>query len=149
MPEHSATGGRRGPLPDRTGPEQFVENLRNLPTTIRESVVRHSAPRSDRSRSQAIFSNLFLHVHATRTHVRSLRFSATLGLGITSISLFLILLVTGVLLMVYYTPSTLLAYDSMKDIHFVVPTGRLIRNIHRWAAHLMVAAVILHMCRVF
>ncbi|MEE8311856.1 MAG: cytochrome b N-terminal domain-containing protein [Candidatus Binatia bacterium] len=149
MSERSETHGRRRPRPDRTGPEQFVENLRSLPTTLKESVVRHSAPRSDRSRSQAIFSNLFLHVHATRTHVRSLRFSATLGLGIASISMFLILLVTGVLLMVYYTPSTLLAYDSMKDIHFVVPTGRLIRNIHRWAAHLMVGGVMLHMCRVF
>ena len=37
----------------------------------------------------------------------------------------------------------------MKDIHFVVPTGRFIRNIHRWAAHLMVVAVLLHMARVF
>ena len=61
------------------------------------------------------------------------------------LSLFLILVATGVLLMVYYKPSVDLAYDSIKDIHYVVPTGRFIRNIHRWAAHLMVACVLLHM----
>ena len=36
-----------------------------------------------------------------------------------------------------------------QDIHFVVPSGRFMRNIHRWGAHLMVIAVILHMARVF
>ncbi len=51
--------------------------------------------------------------------------------------------------MVYYMPSIELAYDSIKDIHYVVPTGRFIRNIHRWAAHLMVISAILHMARVF
>ncbi len=56
---------------------------------------------------------------------------------------------TGVLLMVYYKPSVASAYDSIKDIHFVVPTGRVMRNAHRWAAHGMVVTVILHMARVF
>ncbi|HEY5623024.1 MAG TPA: cytochrome b N-terminal domain-containing protein, partial [Gammaproteobacteria bacterium] len=133
----------------KSGMAVFAENLRELPRNLRDSVMRHDRPISARSRSQAVFSNLFLHIHATRTHVRSLRWTATLGLGVASISLFLILLVTGVLLMVYYAPSTHLAYDSMKDIHFVVPSGRLVRNVHRWSAHLMVVAVILHMCRVF
>jgi quinol-cytochrome oxidoreductase complex cytochrome b subunit len=42
-----------------------------------------------------------------------------------------------------------LAYDSVKDIHYVVPTGRFIRNLHRWSAHVMVITVILHAVRVF
>jgi len=41
------------------------------------------------------------------------------------------------------------AYDSIKDIHFVVPTGRFIRNIHRWAGNVMVVTVLLHMARAF
>jgi quinol-cytochrome oxidoreductase complex cytochrome b subunit len=134
---------------DKSGFAQFADNLRALPSALRDSLVRHGRPVSDRTRSQAVFSNLFLHIHATRTHLRSLRFSATFGLGIAATSLFVILLVTGVLLMVYYKPSTSLAYESMKDIHFVVPSGRLVRNVHRWSAHLMVLVVILHMCRVF
>jgi quinol-cytochrome oxidoreductase complex cytochrome b subunit len=64
-------------------------------------------------------------------------------------ALFVILTVTGILLMVYYKPSVASAYDSIKDIHFVVPTGRMMRNVHRWAAHGMVVLVMLHMARVF
>ena len=127
----------------------FWENIKGLPYTLRDSVLRHGAPTSDRARSQAVFSNFFLHIHATRVHPRSLGLTATFGLGVALVSQFIILTVTGVLLMVYYKPSVDLAYDSIKDLHYVVPTGRFIRNIHRWAAHLMVITVILHMARVF
>ncbi len=127
----------------------FWENIKGLPYTLRDSVLRHGAPTSDRARSQAVFSNFFLHIHATRVHPRSLGLTATFGLGVALVSQFIILTVTGVLLMVYYKPSVELAYDSIKDLHYVVPTGRFIRNIHRWAAHLMVITVILHMARVF
>lgn len=132
-----------------TGLQSFLTNLRMLPRTLREATVRHGAPTSDRTRSQAVFNNVFLHVHPTRVHPNSLRLTATWGLGVALISLFMILSATGILLMVYYPPSTDLAYNAIKDIHYVVPTGRFIRNIHRWAAHLMVVAVILHMARVF
>jgi quinol-cytochrome oxidoreductase complex cytochrome b subunit len=60
-----------------------------------------------------------------------------------------VLLITGVLLMFYYKPYPDVAYLSIKDIHFVVPTGRFIRNVHRWSANLMVVVVLLHMMRVF
>jgi quinol-cytochrome oxidoreductase complex cytochrome b subunit len=63
--------------------------------------------------------------------------------------LFIILLLTGVILLFYYTPSVERAYDSVKDIVFVVPGGRVIRNMHRWAAHGMVLLVFIHMIRVF
>ena len=132
-----------------TGLDVFWRNLRAVPTSFRASLVRQGAPITDRSRSQAVFSNVFLHLHATRTHVRTLRFSTTLAMGMATLSFFLILVVTGILLMVYYKPSVDTAYQSMKDIHFVVPTGRVIRNVHRWAAHLMVLCVFFHMARVF
>ncbi len=61
----------------------------------------------------------------------------------------LTLFITGLLLMLYYKPSTELAYDSMKDIIYVVPAGRFVRNIHRWSAHVMVVLAFLHMTRVF
>jgi quinol-cytochrome oxidoreductase complex cytochrome b subunit len=62
---------------------------------------------------------------------------------------FLLTLVTGILLMFYYKPYPDVAYESIKDIHFVVPTGQFIRNIHRWAAQVMVVAAFAHMARVF
>ncbi len=128
---------------------EFTNNLRAAPKRLLESAFRSGPPRTDRSRSTFVFGNVFLHLHSVRTHRWSLRWLTTAGLGIASLAAFLITLVTGVLLMFYYKPYPDAAYQSIKDIHFVVPTGRFIRNIHRWAANVMVIAVILHMARVF
>ncbi|MDA0321638.1 MAG: cytochrome b N-terminal domain-containing protein [Verrucomicrobia bacterium] len=127
----------------------FLTNLRELRGNFRSAYRRHGPPTTERARSQTVFNNFFQHIHATRVHPHSLRVTATWGLGVALASLFFILTATGVLLMVYYKPSTALAYDSIKDLHYIVPTGRFIRNIHRWAGHMMVVCVILHMTRVF
>jgi quinol-cytochrome oxidoreductase complex cytochrome b subunit len=129
--------------------DSFSTNLRRLWRHVREAAFRTGRPTSDRARTQKVFGNFLLHIHSTRVHLHSLRFSTTLGLGVAALASFLIALVTGILLMVYYTPSTELAYQSVKDIHYVVPTGRFIRNLHRWSAHLMVITVMLHAARVF
>lgn len=128
---------------------EFAENLRQAPRRVFETMFRTGKPTTDRSRSSFVFGNVFLHLHPARTHQWSLRWCATWGLGILCGASFLITLVTGVLLMFYYKPYPDAAYESIKDIHFVVPTGQFIRNIHRWAANLMVIGVFLHMARVF
>jgi quinol-cytochrome oxidoreductase complex cytochrome b subunit len=135
--------------PAPPGSNGFGHNLRHLGRSLREAIFRTGRPTSDRARAQKVFGNFLLHVHATRVHLHSLRFTTTLGLGIAALVCFLIALVTGILLMIYYSPSTDLAYQSVKDIHYVVPTGRFIRNLHRWSAQLMVVSVILHAVRVF
>src|SRR3974390_2171577 len=94
-------------------------------------------------------SSFLLHIQPAKVHRHALKFSTTLGLGLISLYLFLILIVTGVLLMFYYVPATTAAYQNMKDLEFVVTAGQVLRNLHRWAAHLMVLTVILHLCRVF
>ena len=132
-----------------SGLRRFLGNLRTMPEHLRASAVRGGLPQTDRSRSTFVFGNVFLHLHAVRTHRWSLRWRTTWGLGIVAMAAFLITLVTGVLLMFYYKPYPGVAYLSIKDIHFVVPTGRFIRNIHRWAANVMVVAVLLHMARTF
>lgn len=132
-----------------TGFQLFWDNIKTLPQALSQAVFRHGAPTSDRTRSQTVSTNFFLHIHSARVHPHSLKLTTTWGLGVSLIAQFVILTVTGILLMVYYQPSIEMAYASMKDIHYVVPTGRFIRNIHRWAAHLMVVTVILHMARVF
>ena len=129
---------------------EFVENLMRLPRNLKDAWFRTGRlPQSEREESQATFQNLFLHLHSVRVHVRTLKPTLTFGLGLMATASFLILCVTGVLLMVYYKPSTTLGYESIKDIHFAVFTGRFIRNLHRWSAHVMVVAVFLHMARVF
>ena len=127
----------------------FRDNLRQVPARLVASAFRSGNPTTDRTRSTFVFGNVFLHLHSVRTHRWSLKWATTAGLGIATLAAFLITLVTGILLMFYYKPYPDAAYDSMKDIHFVVPTGRFIRNIHRWAANLMVVTVILHMARTF
>jgi quinol-cytochrome oxidoreductase complex cytochrome b subunit len=129
--------------------ERFLADLKAVPRRLRETMFRTGTPRSDRTRSTFVFGNVFLHLHPVRTHRWSLRWSTTWGLGIAAISSFFVLLITGVLLMFYYKPYPDVAYLSIKDIHFVVPTGRFMRNVHRWSANLMVVAVLLHMMRVF
>lgn len=105
---------------------------------------------SDRkARIGRITRNFFLHIHATRVHPHSMKPFTTFGLGIILGFLFLIMVFTGVVLMVYYTPSVDAAYQSVKDIVYVVPGGRIIRNMHRWASQGMVIVVFLHLVRVF
>jgi quinol-cytochrome oxidoreductase complex cytochrome b subunit len=132
-----------------TALHEFVHDLGETPRRVRETALRSGQPTTDRTRSTFVFNNVFLHLHAVRTHRWSLRWATTAGLGIASVAAFLITLVTGILLMFYYKPYPDVAYESMKDIHFVVPTGRFVRNVHRWAANLMVVAVLLHMARAF
>jgi len=59
------------------------------------------------------------------------------------------MIITGFILLMNYTPSVERAYNSVKDIIFIVPGGRYIRNVHRWAAHGMVLVTFLHMIRTF
>ena len=110
---------------------------------------RHGLPESNRTRAETIFYNFFLHVHPTKVRKRSVRFGYTWGLGGISLGLFIVLTLTGALLMLYYRPSVPQAYMDMKDLEFVVSSGQFLRNMHRWAAHAMVAVVFLHMLRVF
>ncbi|MBI2438639.1 MAG: cytochrome b N-terminal domain-containing protein [Lentisphaerae bacterium] len=131
------------------GISQLWANLRAAPRRFRESAFRQGFPRSGRSRAEGVFQNLFLHVHSVRIHRWSLKKSFTWGLGVASFWLFVLLTVTGVMLMLFYKPTTAEAYNSIKEITYAVAGGRLLRNLHRWAAHLMIVTVMLHMARVF
>jgi quinol-cytochrome oxidoreductase complex cytochrome b subunit len=123
--------------------------LMDLPMNIWRSIFRNPLPSSDRGRAATSFTNFFLHIQPVRVSRQALRPSYTMGLGLISFFLFVILTVTGVLLMFYYVPSTGMAYDRMLDLRSSVAFGVILRNMHRWAAHAMVAVVFLHMCRVF
>lgn len=69
------------------------------------------------------------------------------ALGGITFFLFLILIVTGVLLSFYYRPSVEEAYPSVQYIESQVTFGWLVRNVHHWAANLVVIAVALHLLR--
>jgi len=71
------------------------------------------------------------------------------ALGGTPAYLFVVQIFTGILLAIYYEPAPATAYSSVRYITDQVAFGWYIRSIHKWAATLMIAAVVLHQMRVF
>jgi quinol-cytochrome oxidoreductase complex cytochrome b subunit len=113
------------------------------------SVFRHPHLDTPRGRALQSFSNVFLHVYPVKVPARVLKLRYSWRLGYIATVLFTVLLVTGVYLMFFYTPSVTSAYGDMQQLRTGVGFGQLIRNVHRWSAHLMVLVVILHLVRVF
>jgi len=113
------------------------------------SMFRHPQLDTPRGRALQSFSNVFLHVYPVKIPKRVLRLRYSFRLGYIAAVLFGILTVTGVYLMFVYTPSVGSAYGDMQHLKTGVGFGQLIRNIHRWSAHLMVLVVGLHLVRVF
>jgi quinol-cytochrome oxidoreductase complex cytochrome b subunit len=111
------------------------------------SSLRPGADQSDPPQRR-LRRNFIYHLHPLRVSERALHPLATLGLGVITITLFMLLTLTGVLLMIYYVPTTREAYGSMQDIQYAVAFGSFVRALHRWAAHGMVAVVFLHVIRV-
>jgi quinol-cytochrome oxidoreductase complex cytochrome b subunit len=116
---------------------------------IYKSIFRHGYEDTQRNRALMVVDNVFLHLHPVRVSRHAVNYGYTLGMGGISFLLFIILTITGVILMFYYRPAAEYAYEDMKYLMNDVPFGALIRNMHRWSAHLMVITVMLHMFRVF
>ena len=70
-------------------------------------------------------------------------------LGSATLVTFIVLVLTGLFLVMNYSPSPEHAYDSIQYIMNEVPFGSLIRSIHSWAASAMVVLIGLHGLRVF
>src|SRR5271167_3586904 len=133
-------------------PIPTVEEMRKkvIDSQIWRSIFRGGVWKdTPRDRAQHILGNVWLHLQPSRVRKNGLKWTYSFGLGGLSFFLFLILTVTGVLLMFYYRPTVDLAYRDMKDLEYAVSMGSFIRAMHRWSAHSMVLIVILHMARVF
>ncbi len=113
------------------------------------SLIRQPYPTTSRTRALAVMNNVFLHLHPVRVKRHAVRYTYTFCLGGVSFFLFLVLTVTGLYLMFFYIPSVDRAYQDIIAIENSVAFGSLVRNMHRWGAHLMVLTVFLHMMRVF
>ena len=127
--------------------DEISHSVRN--SRVWRSFFRHGWPETSRAKALTVMNNFFLHVHPTRLPAHALKVTYTFCLGGLSFFLFLLLTVTGVLLMFYYRPATSVAYQDMKDLDTLINFGLLLRNMHRYAAHGMVIVVFLHMLRVF
>jgi cytochrome b6 len=69
--------------------------------------------------------------------------------GGMSLFFFVVQVITGILLLMYYRPGADSAYESVKFIVSEVSFGWLVRAIHSWSANLMILAAFIHMFSVF
>lgn len=69
--------------------------------------------------------------------------------GGVSLFLFIIQVITGILLLLYYKGSEDLAFESIHFIMSKVEFGWLIRSIHSWAANLFILTAMIHMFSVY
>ena len=66
-------------------------------------------------------------------------------LGGMALFLFLVQIVTGILLSLYYKPSPDQAFESVRAIVTEVDFGWLIRSAHSWSANLLIGVLLLHL----
>ena len=90
-----------------------------------------------------------MHLHPKKVSTESIKFTRTFGLGGINALLFVILAFTGILLRFSYVPTVGGAYDSIIYLQEEVLFGQWLRNIHHYAAHLMVITSFLHLVRVY
>ncbi|MGB2952319.1 MAG: cytochrome b N-terminal domain-containing protein [Gaiellaceae bacterium] len=70
-------------------------------------------------------------------------------LGSATLTAFLVQVVTGVILAMYYKPDPNSAYESIQHITHDVTLGWLVRGMHRWGASVFIILMFFHMARVF
>jgi len=118
-------------------------------TDVWKSVLRVKHDETPRSRALGVLSNVFLHLHPAKVNRDAVAYNYTWGMGGMTFYVYITLVFTGTLLMFYYHPSKVIAFRDILYLESDVPFGKLLRNMHRWGAHLMVIMVELHMFRVF
>jgi quinol-cytochrome oxidoreductase complex cytochrome b subunit len=92
--------------------------------------------------------SFFHHLHPPTIPAAQSRWRYTLGAGGTAVFLMLILGVTGILEMFYYSPNPAEAALSVQAITYHVPFGGFIRNLHYWSAQLLLVVSAVHFMRV-
>src|SRR6059036_1896280 len=118
-------------------------------TDVWKSILRVKHDDTPRSRALGVLSNVFLHLHPAKINRDAVAYNYTWGMGGMTFYVYITLVFTGTLLMFYYHPSKVIAFRDILYLESDVPFGKLLRNMHRWGAHLMVIMVELHMFRVF
>ncbi len=118
-------------------------------TDVWKSILRVKHDETPRSRALGVLSNVFLHLHPAKINRDAVAYNYTWGMGGMTFYVYITLVFTGTLLMFYYHPSKVVAFRDILYLESDVPFGKLLRNMHRWGAHLMVIMVELHMFRVF
>ncbi|MCC7207636.1 MAG: cytochrome bc complex cytochrome b subunit [Anaerolineae bacterium] len=116
---------------------------------IREALRGEAPSRRPNPRLTPHADAFWMHMRPSYYHQAVTGIYPTLRLGFLSTFTFVIEIITGLFLMVFYTPSPTAAYQNMITILSNVPLGQFMRDMHRLGAEAMVLVVALHTIRTF
>ena len=111
--------------------------------------LRGDEPRRPNPRLRPHADSFWFHIRPSFYHTEVTRIYPTFRLGWLATFLFVWEAITGIYLMVFYTPRPGVAYSDIWNILTNVPLGSLMRDMHRLGAEAMVLIVALHMLRTF
>ena len=140
--------GLRGFVADKAD-ETFTRVTAGIPWREFRRMLRGDEPTRPNPRLKPHSESFWLHIKPTYYHESVTRFTHTFRLGLLSTYLFVVELVTGLILMVWYAPTPERAYSDMVRLLSNVPLGQLMRDVHRLGAEAMVIVVALHMFRTY
>ena len=89
------------------------------------------------------------HLHPRKVVAETIRFTLSFGLGGMAATLFLVLVLTGVLQLLSYSSDSAEAYQSIIHMYAGPSLAGFIRNVHHWAGNLLVLVSLLHLLRVY
>jgi ubiquinol-cytochrome c reductase cytochrome b subunit len=112
-------------------------------------ILRGDPPAKPNPRVKPHTESFWYHIRPTFYHEAVTTLYPTFRLGLLSAVFFTWEIITGLFLMIFYTPSPAVAYTNMLDIMTNVPFGKFMRDMHRIGAEGMVIVVTLHMVRTF
>ena len=95
------------------------------------------------------FTAFLLHLHPRTVPRETIRFTLSFGLGGIAATLFGVMVGSGLLQLLQYSPNPEGAYLSIERMYAPGGLGGFIRNIHYWAGNLLVIVTALHLLRVF
>ncbi|UCC86138.1 MAG: cytochrome bc complex cytochrome b subunit [Anaerolineales bacterium] len=94
-------------------------------------------------------TSFIFHIRPRYYQQASTWFTHTFRLGYFTTLFFIIEIITGLILMIYYVPSPSEAYQSILRLEGNVAFGSMLRDLHRLGAEAMVAFAALHMLRTY
>ena len=133
-----------------TKADEAVERLTaGMNITDIRAALRGDEPRRPNPRLRPHADGFWLHIRPSFYHTGVTNIYPTFRLGWLATFMLVWETVTGLILMIPYTPSPLVAYTNMWEILGNIPLGQLFRNMHRLGAEVMVLVVAMHMLRTF